>query len=54
MDERKEHGIQKWGKITIHSFRRFVKTTVSDQVNDSYSKWFLGHKKSSYWVKKEQ
>jgi len=49
--ERKE-GMQR-RKITLHSFRRFVKTTISDQVGQDYSDWFLGHAKSSYYTKKE-
>jgi integrase len=53
MDERKEGGIQKRRKITLHSFRRFVKTVISDQTNQDYSEWFLGHNKSPYYTKKE-
>ena len=40
MDERKEEGIQERRKITLHSFRRFVKTVISDEVNQDYSEWF--------------
>jgi integrase len=53
MDERKEEGIQERRKITLHSFRRFVKTVISDQTNQDYSEWFLGHNKSPYYTKKE-
>jgi integrase len=53
MDERKEEGIHKRRKITLHSFRRFVKTVISDQTNQDYSEWFLGHNKSPYYTKKE-
>jgi integrase len=53
MDERKEEGVHKRRKITLHSFRRFVKTVVSDQTNQDYSEWFLGHNKSPYYTKKE-
>ncbi len=53
MDERKEQGIQGRRKITLHSFRRFVKTVISDQTNQDYSEWFLGHNKSPYYTKKE-
>ena len=53
LDKRKEDGVQKRRKITIHSFRRFVKTVISDQTNQDYSKWFLGHSKSPYYTKKE-
>ena len=41
-------------KITLHSFRRFVKTTISDCAGKEYSEWFLGHAKSSYYVSKPQ
>lgn len=55
MDERKE-GTSKYKrrKITLHSFRRFVKTVISNQVNQDYSEWFLGHSKSPYYTIKEQ
>jgi integrase len=40
-------------KITLHSFRRFVKTTIADTLAGSdYSEWFLGHTKSTYYVSK--
>ena len=51
MDERKQ-GMRR-RKITLHSFRRFVKTVISDQTNQDYSEWFLGHSKSPYYTKKE-
>jgi integrase len=55
MDERKEGtGIYKRRKITLHSFRRFVKTVISNQINQDYSEWFLGHAKSPYYTIKEQ
>jgi integrase len=53
MDERKEEGVQKRRRITLHSLRRFVKTVISDQTNQDYSEWFLGHNKSPYYTKKE-
>jgi len=53
MDERKEEGIYKRRKITLHSLRRFVKTVITDQTNQDYSEWFLGHSKSPYYTKKE-
>ena len=40
-------------KISFHSFRRFVKTVISNQVGQDYSEWFLGHSKSPYWTLKE-
>jgi integrase len=51
-DERKD-GVQRRRKVTLHSFRRFVKTVISDQTNQDYSEWFLGHNKSPYYTKKE-
>ena len=44
MDERKE-GMRR-RKVTLHSFRRFCKSVISNQVNQDYSEWFLGHSKS--------
>jgi integrase len=40
-------------KITLHSFRRFVKTTISDLGYADYSEWFIGHAGSVYWKKKD-
>ena len=40
-------------KITLHSFRRFVKTTISDLGYSDYSEWFIGHAGSTYWQKKD-
>src|SRR5215203_4088734 len=39
--------------ITLHSFRRFVKTTISDLGYSDYSEWFIGHSGSTYWRKKD-
>lgn len=46
MAERKEGGIHKRRKITLHSMRRFCKGVISNQANQDYSEWFLGHSKS--------
>jgi integrase len=40
-------------KITLHSFRRFVKTTISDLGYSEFSEWFIGHAGSTYWRKKD-
>jgi hypothetical protein len=40
-------------KITLHSFRRFVKTTISYLGYSDYSEWFIGHTGSTYWRKKD-
>lgn len=53
MDERKQDGLGRQRKITLHSLRRFVKTVISDQVGQDFSEWFLGHSKSPYYTKKE-
>jgi integrase len=50
-DGRKENMRRR--KITLHTLRRFVKTVISDQTNQDYSEWFLGHAKSPYYTKKE-
>ena len=53
LKSRKEDGVYKRRKITFHSFRRFVKTTIANQTrNSDYSEWFLGHKKSPYYTNK--
>jgi integrase len=36
-------------KITLHSMRRFCKTTISDLGYGDFSEWYLGHKGSSYY-----
>jgi integrase len=52
---RKEDGVYRRRKITFHSFRRFVKTTIANQTrNSDYSEWFLGHKKSPYYTNKPE
>jgi integrase len=53
LDERKDEGRQKRHRVTLHSFRRYVKTTISNASNQDYSEWFLGHEKSSYYTIKE-
>src|SRR5215217_2428245 len=40
-------------QITLHSFRRFVKTTISDLGYSDFSEYFIGHSGSTYWRKKE-
>ncbi|HYA83570.1 MAG TPA: hypothetical protein VEH06_09010, partial [Candidatus Bathyarchaeia archaeon] len=40
-------------KITLHTFRRFTKSIISNQANQDYSEWFLGHNKSPYYTVKE-
>jgi integrase len=55
LGQRKD-GMPKRRKITLHSFRRFVKTALSDadESGSDYSEWLLGHKKSTYYTKKPE
>jgi integrase len=43
---------QRRRKVTLHSFRRFTKSTISDLGYSDYSEWFIGHAGSTYWRKK--
>ncbi len=49
----REDGNLRRRKITLHSFRRFVKTTISDLGYADFSEWFIGHSGSAYWTKKD-
>jgi len=51
--EREEGNNGRRRQITLHSFRRFVKTTISDLGYSDYSEYFIGHSGSTYWQKKE-
>lgn len=51
MDERKENMLRH--KITIHSFRRFVYTTICNAVNQGFAEEYLGHSGSVYHTMKE-
>jgi integrase len=51
----RKEGCFKRRKVSLHSFRRFVKSTISNQVGYEYSEWFLGHAtKSTYYQLKEE
>jgi len=39
-------------QITLHSFRQFVKSTISDLGYSDFSEYFIGHSGSIYWRKK--
>lgn len=52
-DEKKEGLLQNRRKITLYSFRRYVKTITEDVAGHSMSEYLLGHKKSPYYTKKE-
>jgi hypothetical protein len=51
--DREDGSNERRRKITLHSFRRFVKTTISDLGYSDYSEWFIRHSGSTYWPKKE-
>jgi integrase len=40
-------------KITLHSFRRFVDSTITTEAGQDFAEWFLGHADNSYFSKKE-
>jgi len=41
-------------KITLHSFRCYVKSTISDLGYGDYSEWFIGHIGSTYYRKNDK
>ena len=43
----REDGNENRRQITLHSFRRFVKTTISNRGYDDYSEYFIGHSGST-------
>ena len=49
----REDGNGQRRQITFHSFRRFVKTTISDLGYADYSEYFIGHSGYTYWRKKD-
>ena len=49
----REDGNGQRRQITFHSFRRFVKTTISDRGYADYSEYFIGHSGYTYWRKKD-
>jgi integrase len=46
----REDSNQRRRQISLHSFRRFVKTTISDLGYADFSEWFIGHSGSTYWT----
>ncbi|HEX5186163.1 MAG TPA: site-specific integrase [Nitrososphaeraceae archaeon] len=50
----REDGNEIRREITLHSFRRFAKTTISNLGFQDYSDWFLGHAGSTYWREKDK
>lgn len=53
LDQRKQEGRKLRRKVTLHSLRRHAKGVISNQVNQDYSEWFLGHSKSPYYTLKD-
>jgi hypothetical protein len=49
----REDGNKRRRQITLHSFRRLVKITLSDLGYADYSEYFIGHSGSTYWRKKD-
>ncbi len=49
----REDGNERRRQIILHSFRRFVKSTISDLGYGDYSEWFIGHSGTTYWRKKD-
>ncbi len=41
-------------RITLHSFRRYVKSTISDLGFGDFSEYFIGHKGSTYYTKTDK
>jgi hypothetical protein len=40
--------------LTLHSFRRYVRTLISDLGYQDFAEWTLGHSYSTYWRKGEK
>lgn len=52
--QREESQGVKHRKITLHSMRRYVKSTISDLGYYDYSEWFISHSGSTYYRKSER
>lgn len=39
-------------EVTLHSFRRLVKSQIADNVSSDFSEWFIGHSGSTYYRRK--
>jgi hypothetical protein len=50
---REESSNNRRRQITLHSFRRYVKATISDLGYSDFSEWFIGYFGSTYWTKKD-
>jgi hypothetical protein len=51
---RENHNYKARRKATLHSFRRYVKTTIFDLGYSDYSEYFIGHSGSTYYTKSER
>jgi integrase len=49
--EKKDNSIRH--RITLHSLRRFVDSTITASAGQDYTEWFLGHSDNTYYTKKE-
>ena len=47
----REEGNERRRQITLHSFGRFVITTISDLGYQDFSEFMIGHAGSTYWKK---
>jgi hypothetical protein len=54
MGQREDSPGIKHRKITLHSFRRWVKSTISDLGHADYSEYFIGHVGSTYYRKSDK
>ena len=54
MGQREDSPGIKRRKITLHSFRRWVKSTISDLGHADYSEYFIGHAGSTYYRKSDK
>jgi len=54
MGQREDSPGIKHRKITLHSFRRWVKSTISDLGHTDYSEYFIGHAGSTYYRKSDK
>ena len=51
MDKRNDGQLRR--KVTFHSLRTFVKSTIATHTNTDFSEFYLGHSYSTYWNVKE-
>jgi hypothetical protein len=49
-----EDATKKRRKITLHSFRRYVKSIISDLGYSDFSEWYIGHAVSTYYRKSDK